>query len=287
MELYFLIGAAVLAALLYFGYQYVNKLKSTDMDISRPEHRREDLYFTYYGAEKQQVAETRDHVNMHWEILTDNIEEMVARINDAKVFTVIDSGHYLFERIEHQSYKIHPDAENKFRGFLTRLRELDGLKYIKGMTAIDEPNLNTTEADYRLVVDIMKRVVAEFPELNGIKYFCIYTGFKDFFATEIVDVVGVDYYYRKSAIFRPYLGKHWELTKLLKPGQQTIVIPGGATAVDVYEQDPVPFVNYAQRNPEVFAIVAFLWSDINGLTGIRSNKMKEAYIREGKYVTGK
>jgi len=62
-----------------------------------------------------------------------------------------------------------------------------------------------------------------------------------------------------------------------------MLIPGGA---DPWRQDPACFVAYAHANPQVVAIVGFLWNTVGSMIGIRDNGMNETYSAAGRKLKG-
>jgi hypothetical protein len=94
------------------------------------------------------------------------------------------------------------------------------------------------------------------------------------------DWVGFDNY--GGDIFKAN-GDYSKLKKVLTPTQRIILVPGGATP---WKEDPKPFQNAAENDPQVVLIMPFIWFDnadpAHGVgAGIRSNGMSEAYKAVG------
>ena len=122
---------------------------------------------------------------------------------------------------------------------------------------------------------------AEFIELRGVRLACVYAADKPFICQELFALVGFDDYDMKSHVL--VSDKYKQLKASLRPGQQIMIIPGGC-----YGQDPKPFIDFAQANAEVGAIVCFLWYDNKtntvGAPGIRSGPLRSAYREAGRSV---
>ena len=164
-------------------------------------------------------------------------------------------------------------------------RHLSGtgaLKYVKYLCPIDEPN-NTVanEAVLLSAIKIVFEAASQFIELRGVRLACVYAADKPFICQELFALVGFDDYDMKSHVL--VSDKYKQLKASLRPGQQIMIIPGGC-----YGQDPKPFIDFAQANAEVGAIVCFLWYDNKtntvGAPGIRSGPLRSAYREAGRSV---
>lgn len=262
----------------------IAKKKKTynDIAVPAPTTKRTDLLFGYYSCYAEQVAETKDHVNVLHESQFNGVDKTIQNILDAKMTTILDLQHQLFNRAgPKDNYFLMAEAETNLRNFFLLLREKGAIQYVKYLSMVDEPN-NTVGSAAVLgqAVDLTKKVAAEFEEFKDVKYFCIYAEDKAFICQEKFDLVGFDDYDKKSAVLT---GKYVSFKASLLPHQKTIIIPGGC-----YGQDPTPFVNFAQANMEVGLVMPFLWFDEPwgnvGKPGIRSNTTKDAYIAAGKSV---
>ena len=277
----------VVAIALFMGYQHYQEWRESDIKIPRPKELRKDLLYGYYGCldneldgkPSNQIDETKDHVNLLWEFNYKPLDAIIADIRKAATYTVIDFQSCLFTQVSSGVNIFKETAEADLRVWLDRMRQEDVLKYVKGLVAIDEPNLNTTKEYLLKALAVMRKVVPDYPELNEAKYFCIFSGFKDFFCVDEFDVVGLDKYFRKSSI----LAKgdlHDKLRSQAKKDARFLLVVGGS-----YSQDPTPFINYAHSHQDVIMIVCFLWGDAKDgdelIPGIRSLSVKEAYVQAG------
>lgn len=255
-------------------------LISRDITVAAPTIWRNDLLYGYYGCRGDQVAETRDHVNLFMESLFEGPEKAIGNILSAGMTTVIDVSWYVFVSTPDGSGRtLRPDAETSLRGYFQDLSDAGALRYVKYIYPIDEPN-NVTDLDNLAgAIALIKKLSAEFPELTGYRLAVIYAADKPFIGQEMFDLVGFDDYAEKSSIL---VGQYVALKRSLKPGQKTILVPGGT-----FFQDPTPFVNFAAQNPEVALVMPFVWFDgAVGLSGIRSNGMAAQYVAAGKSIIG-
>lgn len=246
-----------------------------DITVPDPGTRRKDLYYGYYSCLDEQVAETKDHINLLHESQFNGPEKCIQNILDAATTTILDVSFQVFDK-----GLVRSDAETRLFEFFHLLETREALKYVKIIYPTDEPNNTTTIGELVKAVDLIKRVALNFRDLNGVKMAVIYAADKAFIGQEMFDYVGFDDYDKKSEVLEL---QYQQLLHSLLPFQQTIIVPGGA-----YGQDPTPFVNWAQTDMRVGILMPFLWFDDKngsvGAPGIRSNKTKEWYIAAGKSV---
>lgn len=280
---------SILAILTAVGIAYYKKKHTfTDIHIPPVTTRRTDLLYGYYGCLDNQVSETIDHINLFMDSQFMGPDHMVSNILTAKMATMIDVSPQVFPMIPGSKFRtVSATAELDLRAILAKLKDAEALQYVKFIYMIDEPNgsFKNVEDLYNGAA-IIKRVAKEFTELADVKYVVIYSGSQPTICQEIFDIIGIDNYGQKSAIFN---NDYANLKKTLLPHQKTIIVPGGAGN---WNQNPDPFVNYAQANSEVAIVMPFLWfdhlNDPNDTTmGIRSGGLKDAYIAAGKYIIGK
>ena len=277
--IHFLIGIAVLLGVAYAAYRQYEKKKKSDITIPLPERLRTDLKFGYYGTLGNQIKETFDHINVLWEAPMTG-SDPIRSIRDAGIDTILDVQACVFKHNSRWDSSFRENAEELLTIFFDQLRSEGILHLIKVIVPIDEPNATTKEADLRQAVEVIRKVIPNYHELDGVKLASIYYGGKPYFATELFDIIGFDKYNRRSGIFSPG-AMYDELKSLLKPGQQTIIMPGGS-----YGQDPTPFVNFAHANPEVWGVIPFMWAttedDGSPVPGIRDLPVRDAYVRAGE-----
>ena len=249
----------------------------SDISVPDPGTRRKDLLYGYYGCLDEQVAETKDHINLLHESQWNGVDKCIQNILDAATTTCIDVSIQVFDK-----GVVRPDALTRLFEFFHLLETREALKYVKIIYPIDEPNNTTTIGELVKGVDIIKAVAANFRDLNGVKLAAIYAADKKFIGQELFDYLGFDDYDKKSSVLT---GQYKKFHDTLLDFQKTIIIPGGA-----YGQDPVPFVNWAQTDMKVGIVMPFLWLDDKngsvGAPGIRSNATKDWYIAAGKSVCG-
>lgn len=244
--------------------------------------RRTDLLVGYYGSYADQVAETKDHVNLHWSTHWEAEAKRIADIAAMARFTVLDVDRQLY--YPDTPKRLRPDAADELRAFFTRLQQAGVLQHVKALVPIDEPNLPEHAAGDTLpeATRIMRAVAGEFGELQGVQLWCLYYNGNTRPYPELFDVVGFDDYPMGARILNP----GWQVDQLidsLRPGQRVFMVPGGS-----YGQDPAPFVAYAMRRPEVAAIVTFLWHyppHGEGLSDVRSLPIRAAYEAAGRQIT--
>lgn len=296
MTLIELAVVAALAGIVYFSFRrwIPHYYARRDMVFPEPIAKRTDLLFGYYGVFGEQVAETKGHVNLLWSIQFEGVDKLIQNMRDAMMPTIICVAHQLTERNSRGLCVVRKDGEGRLREFLTRL-ELEGVLYhVIGLTPGDEPNSQFDSLDEWITARaVMLSVASEFRQLGNLKTVMLLNGAAPMDEwVPHADIVGFDVYNRKSSIFQKASwfppkkdGEYTRLRKMLRPGQRTFLVPGGATARDVYEQDPTPFINAAHTYPEVMAVVPFLWGSANDkgnvITGIRDNRMREEYVAAG------
>ncbi|MGB3068436.1 MAG: hypothetical protein WBC18_07810 [Ottowia sp.] len=261
-------------------------LASRSGSDSKPSNR---PLFGYYGCFGNQVAEVADHTNLHWEAFWDGLQKGIDNIRTAAKFTVIDVGSQLFEGAAPKTFR--PDAEARLRSLFNDLQNAGVLHLVKMIVPMDEPNLpeNRACADLPEAVGAIRALALSYPELSGVLLGCIYYNGAPKCHTDLFDVVGFDDYEPGANILSPN-GAYEKFRETLRPGQRTMLIPGGGYGPSKWEpkqQDPVPFVSYAMSNPEVLMIVPFLWrypAHGGDMVGIVDLPVKDAYIAAGKSI---
>jgi hypothetical protein len=160
---------------------------------------------------------------------------------------------------------------------LTQFRSLGLLGSIVAIYPEDEPDVQGRSAkEVGSLLDNLKVLMLEFPELKDVKYAVIY-GSNGTPGIERYDWVGMDAY---NTGLSPTL----HIKSLLRPDQQLILVPGGS-----YGERPEPFVQYAQSDTQVVWICPFIWEAPAGqqMPSIKDYIIKEAYVAAGKEITGK
>ena len=283
---YFLIAAVVLIAIVAIA----NSKKGKDKPATpEPVTNRTDLLFGYFGVLGDQVEQTRDHTNLLWlwDFLTateaaDFIEKAPGK------FCVLDLAPYLWTP---RPQRPREDAEQAIRECFTYLRGRGVLGQIKMLVPLDEPNIGdnrSTLPHLTWAAALMRRVAGEFPELQGVLLGCVYSGWEDMPHLGLWDVAGLNYYRDRERIFAPG-GKYHQMRAQLRPEQRTMIFPGGYAPI---RQDPAPFVAFAHANPEVLAVIAFLWPSPPWAEDVEKGiadmpDVREKYVAAGLSIVNK
>jgi len=276
-----LLSAVLLSGCLFGGHS----------DVVIPEApQRTDLLYGYFGTMNSQVAETKGHVNVLWEAKFQGLEKAAANMTEAALPTVLDVANEVTVKFQDKgnNYRYNPNAEQNLVNLFEFFRQKDVLKYVAVLVPIDEPNINIeNEVELQKALDILHTVAARYPELANVKYGTIYAAKpQPYMLKNKFDWVGVDDYDVKSEIFLN--GTYAELIRGLRPDQKTLLLPGGA-----FGQDPQPFLNFANGNKEVGAIIPFTWlgpmqpADKWVGLGDPANSLKDKYVALGRTLTGK
>lgn len=279
------IALILVAVIVVAAFLIKKNSKIEDINIPEPTTKRNNIKFGYYAAFGDQANEVKDHTNLYWESRFFSPEQVIQNIKTANMDTVLDVARELFEKIDG---KLVPtvDARERLKNLFDSFKTAGILQNIKVLYPMDEPDVNGVEEYMPERVALLKEVASNYEELTGVKIGVILYGKRmPYKNTECFDIIGLDWYDKKSTILAD--GSCYDiLRQQLSPGQQLILVPGGA-----YGQDPMPFVNYAHLHEDVYAVVPFLWSSFddgkNSATGIRDNNLRDIYIRVGKDLTGK
>lgn len=276
-----LLGSLIIALVswkLWSKYKY-----KFDVYIAEPEVKRKDLYYGYYACFYDQLSETKDHINLFMDSQFEGLDKTIKNILEAKMDTALDIMHQVYvQKGAKLPSIVRQDAEQRLRELFLVLKATGVIQYIKILYPSDEPNMTVDGLEQQSKgVAIVRKVAAEFPELNGVKLACIMAGDREFTGKDLYDYIGYDEYGVGSHMLTSE--KFHTLKAELKSFQKIILVPGGA-----YGQDPTPFVNYAHSDPDVAIVMPFLWYDDPwgnvGAPGIRSGKLKDKYIQAGLNV---
>lgn len=279
IAIYILVALVVLAVVVVL----INRDKSEPI-------KRGNLLYGYYGCHSDQVAEVTDHTNLHWQpfwngIGKDGMQEAIYNIRRAQKFTVLDVEKFIFYRSGPKNIVLNADPYTSLRDLFNRLRDEGVLHLVKMIVPCDEPNLPENQAEKYLpdAVKTIRAVAAEYSELEGVLLGVIYYSRTTFSHMDLFDVVSYDDYDRGAEILAPD-GDYERFRASLKPAQRTMLVPGGS-----FGQSPQPFVDYAMRNPEILAVIPFLWwyPDHGGeIKSIRDLPVRQAHIDAGRQVIG-
>lgn len=275
--LYILLVVLIVVVLNYVNKNWKAWWYRNDPIFPKPDKKRKDLYVSFYGTQDEQVAETKGSFNLLLEAQMDGPDKSVQNILDSKVDTILYVPTQIFtDNVAGEKHTVRSDAETSLRTFFKKLSDAGALKYVKAVCPIDEPN-NTVANLEELTksVFIVRKVASEFTELTGLKLATFFAADKPFMGQSLFDWIGYDDYTMKANLM---LSKQYkEFVASLRPDQKIMLIPGAA-----YGQDPIPWMDFAQLNPQVIAVVAFLWLDERnndvGAKGARSNGMGSIYL---------
>lgn len=241
-----------------------------------PVQSRAGLLYGYYGSMPGQVAETSDHVNLQWVspwgASGDGLLEVKTRLKEARE-----------ARIECVVLDI-PMAyvgEADVRSYFDALHA-EGLidSRICALYPVDEPDLVGHSAEeVRVTNAMLRRVAKDYPFIANVPLAVIYTAKGEWPGIETYDWVGFDDYDRGAGVLS---NSTWVSLKAhLRPEQRVLLVPGGA-----FGQDPQPFYDKAQADPQVVAVIAFIWFDHwdGDKQGIRSLPVRGQYVGVGQRI---
>jgi hypothetical protein len=238
---------------------------------------RADLLFGYYGGCPTCALEQGGHVNLYW---AGNLYGLPATMEE--LFQARAAG---IQNIVLAVPAYSPNAELEVRFYLKRLQEAGLLVNIRALYPLDEPDLPDhakSAEEIRATNAMLRRVVADFPELAGVKLAVIYAPTRvngTWPGVETYDWVGFDDYDNRERIFT--IGEYDALKRVLRDDQRILLVPGGAVP---WVQDPAAFLAKAESDLQVIAIVAFIWQDLT-TPGIRSTGVRRLYCEAGKTIT--
>lgn len=227
-----------------------------DANIPMPSILRDGLHFVYYLSLPGQTAQVADHTSLVWHGQFYGLDALEVELKGHSHRMVLDCAPQLVRRTS-KGQELSPTAEPDLRALFADMRARGLLSRVAYLTPMDEPNLfAASEQDVVQAVAVLKRVAAEFQELAGVRYICIYGEKAErLWALPEFDVVGIDNYKQKSEVLTR--GAHADLMRKLLPHQQAMVLPGAA-----YGQDPAPFVAYAHSEPRCWGVVPFIWCHV-------------------------
>lgn len=268
--------------------------KNYDISIAEPSIKRPDLLVGYYSTNDEQPNEVKAHVNLNWETQFQGVAGVVRHMQIMKCSTVLDVSPQLYTRKEvngeTRTVLNNKDlAEDGLRELFDAMAAGGVLRYVLGITPIDEPNHRPGVMDtVPEALATLKKIINEYNELTGVNLVCIYATGNPYGSIEMFDWVGFDDYGKRTSVLEKRGGLYGQLTRQLRSTQKTIIIPGGT-----FGQDPVPFINFAHANKEVVAVLGFLWHKVDNLeedfTGIVGSPepLKNSYIKNFRETCGK
>ena len=259
--------------------------------IPTPTNARSDLKFAYYGSypgidgAPSQLDETRENVNLFMASRWWGPDSQLAQGMDAAragLLLLWDLPEALqpgYGANDPASYDLAA-AEVRVRARLQQLLLAGILRQVTAFFIVDEPELaGWTSQQLRDTAAMVRRAQADV--LSAAPLAVVYSTIADWPAIEEFELVGINRY--DESVFNS--GDFTRLKAALRPDQKIMLYPGGAAN---WKQDPAPFFNVAQTDPQVWGIVAFVWRDDYSITGwgqgIRSNGMAPAYNAIGQKI---
>lgn len=242
------------------------------------------VLFGYYGGVNSTIPEIADHASLAWVMgwnptggWMENTALQLAQARNRNLPSVLGIP---------QAYG--PDAEDSVRLVFQSLSVQGLLTGIAALYPIDEPDVNgKSNAEVLAANAMLRRVMADFPALRDTKLSVIYGAGSNRPGIASYDWVGMDAYGEGCGVLA---ASYASLKAILRPGQRLMVVPGGA---DPWKQHPGCFLARAQEDPQVVAVVSFIWFDSwdditkpDGAKGIRSNGMAPIYTEAGKRAKG-
>lgn len=238
------------------------------------------MLFAYFGVMNDQIKATAAHVNalmpMTWNFenwstaqgrgwIADSVVSQLEEARDAGVTKVIlDVGFLVF------------DTGYKYRGvadvgpFVERLRARGLWDNVVALYPVDEPDLVGLDSA------LMDRVNTDLKQF-GKPIACCFTDRRQYPGLSTVDWAGFD----KYGVDVHGDGTLEDLKRRLRPEQRIMLFAGGA---DPWRDNVKPVLEYANRDPQVVAIIAFIYGDIGTGKGIRNNGMLPEYAEVGTII---
>lgn len=249
---------------------------------------RRGLYFGYFGADDNQIDETKDHVNFYFEAMWSDLDPAIDRMNRMDLPTVLAITPWVYGSTNGNGIWDHylgtETVTKNLRELFDKLRAYRCLNRIIVLYPLDEPELNGISADVieQANKDI-RSVMNEYEELKDAKLMVTYQGTELYPGIEYYDIVGFDDYDMREGIFIPG-GKYDRLRERLRDDQMLTLFPGGANP---WRTDPTEFYQKAQTDDKVWGIIPFIWLDYAGGStelGIKSNRLATWYAAYGKEI---
>lgn len=224
----------------------------------------------------EQVAETADHINLQWvspwSHTLDGLGAVEARLMEARAANVqcvmLDVP---------MAYETEESVRAYFRA-LTDAGLIDAR--ICALYPVDEPDLvGHTPAEVQATNAMLRRVMRDFPFTPALPLAVIFTCTRGFPGIESYDWVSCDDYSSREAVLTKYIP---QLKARLRPDQRLFLTAGAHQCDDVQ-----PFFDYAQRDLQVIALVAFIWFDNwdgKGAPGLRDLPCRPAYTAAGARI---
>lgn len=237
---------------------------------------RPGVYFGYFSTSDRQISETANHTNLMFNMrYHGTLDEQANQISRSGQPVIWNIEYQMFdESADGKHCTLRPDAATRLHDEFVILAMHNVLQNILGLYFMDEPDRCLSDAQVVEAVTVLRAIKSNYFELRSAKIVTVY-GTQGFPGITAVDIVGHDRY---GANPQQVVN---ELSKMIGPGQQIMLVPGGASP---WNEDPGPWYNMAMSDSRVWGIVAFLYEyprPDQGL-GIRDNGMAQRYCEIGQ-----
>ncbi len=238
---------------------------------------RTDLLMGYFGGCDSCANETKDHTNIYmtrpwgpggdgW--ITEVIPQLQQALSNGQRVVLGLPGAY------------DSDAEAQMRLAFQAFKSAGVVANIMALYPIDEPDKNgKTDSEVTATNAMLRHVMSDIGMSASLAviYDCVSSS-KPGIAS--YDWIGCDDYGSGCDVADG--SRYAALKAQLTSSQHLMLIPGGA---DPWKQDPQCFLDAANWDSQIIAIMPFLWVDYE-LPGIRANGMRDSYVRVGKIIKG-
>lgn len=236
---------------------------------------RTDLYCSYYAQNADTVLETT-HCNLLFLADFYGIGDQIKGLSlagDRKVVLMVPA----------------IQGEAVTRGWLTAVRNSGHMRNVVALYPVDEPDtdrVNLSDEQVKEMVSWLRPLMREFPELADTKLWVFYncsSGKRP--GISVMDAAGCDDYDRGCDVATG--SRYLQMKGQLRPDQGLLFPPGGAAP---WQQDPACFAHRAHSDPQVVAIVSFIWQTVTDgqqFKGIRDiPQQRRLYCEMGRSITG-
>jgi hypothetical protein len=220
------------------------------------------VLYGYYGSWDYTVSETQDHATCQWASgwgtgpAEESTKRVIARLREARaanapcVILPVDMAYA-------PALPDLADREKVLRGFFAELEDAGLIdSRITALYPMDEPDINVPKGEPEVLATnaMIRKVAAEFAFIPNIPLAVIYTTQGKWTGIQSFDWVGFDDYGAGSGVLH---NSTWSgMKQRLRPEQRIILVPGAMECANVWD-----FYAKAQEDPQVVAILAFIWYD--------------------------
>jgi hypothetical protein len=251
----------------------MNDAISSCRPTAPPASSRKGLLITPFGSDDAQPDETMDWTNALFAAWGSD-EQLAARISKAALPAILDVSDCLFTPGNPRRYLGDTLAGQRITARLDAVRAAGASANLVALYVIDEPEREAqVGAEEIAAACALCRSIAP-----GLALHICYGDGKDYRGVAFIDWAGVDAYGKGAGVLTDDVQA---LKAALRADQRLVLYPGGA---DPWRNDPRPFYDYAQSDPQVVAIVPFIW--LAEHQGIKINGMADAYRAIGQAIIG-